>query len=648
MREIECTEVSTFRVLIGFDRVVQVVLSVAIVFAGALFILGIERYCGVTVFKEQYCGAFLAASLCLVFMSVRPTKQAASNKVPWYDYSIAAIGLATGLYITVKYPELVFKMGYITTPTVVFGVFFILLTLEAIRRLQGWPMVILVLVFILYGRFANFFPGVLNLSATSMPRLISYLYLDPDNMLWLAGIAATIALAFVFFGQLLFVFKGTAFIRDFSFALLGQFRGAPAKVAVVASSLFGTISGGAAINVMVTGSFTIPMMKSSGYRPHTAGGIEAVASSGGQIMPPVMGIAAFLIAEFLRISYAQVALAALIPALLYYFAVFVQIDLDAGKFKIKGLKPEERPQLRHTLRESWLFVMPMAILVYFLFILRFDAATAGMIASLLAIVVIIISKENRTQFWKKLLDAIEKTIRTMLVVTVILTGAGFIVAISSITGLGSVFSILLVEIAGGNVVALLVIAAIGCMILGMGMPTMAAYVLVAILVAPALTEMGIMPLAAHLLILYFAIVSNFTPPVALAAYTAAALAGAGSMSTALEGMRLGILAYIMPFLFVFCPALILAGNVAQIAVAIFSVVVGTVFLGFSLCGYLFHALRWPKRLLALVIAVGFFFPLVSHVSLGLVSYVIGTSLAIALIATEWRRKVALVNLGNHD
>ena len=642
--EIELSEISTLRKLAGFDRVVQGVLGVALIVMGALFTMNVDVYLGITLFKEQYIGTFIAGSLCLIFLGVRPTKRITSNKVPWYDYILAVAGLAAGLYLTVKFPELINRMGYITVSNVVFGSLFIGLSLEAIRRMQGWSLVILVLCFIFYALFANYFPSVLNLSATSFPRLISYLYLEPSNTLALVGIAADIALAFVFFGQILFTFDGIVFIRDFSFSVIGRFRGAPAKVAVVASGLFGTISGGAAVNVMVTGSFTIPMMKASGYKPHIAGGVEAIASSGGQIMPPVMGVAAFLIAEFLRIPYSKVALAAVIPALLYYIAVYVQVDLDAAKFGITGLAPEKRPPLGLTLWRSWPFFIPMALLVYFLFIVMDDPAKAGMETSLLTIVVNLISKKNRTRFWRKLLDTIEGTARTMLTVTAILAGAGLIVAVTSITGLGSIFSILVLNIAGENTLFLLIISAIACILLGMGMPTVPAYTLVAVLVGPALIQMGVLPLAAHLFIFYFAVVSNVTPPVALAAYVGAALAEANAIKTAFTGMRLGIVAFLVPFLFIYCPALLLVGSVWQIAIAFLSAVVGVWFLGVGLSGYLFLVLGWPKRLLALVVAISFFFPLVSQSSVGWVSYLVGTGLGILLLASDWRRKATLVSV----
>ena len=639
-REMKIIKVSTFRDLQGFNRILQVILYMYVIIACAAFVLSIDSYLGIVIFSEQYYGAFLAACLFLVFLGVRGNKKSLSEKVPWYDYLLALAGLACGLYLTIRYPALTMagEIGYVQPPTVVLGTLFILLVLEAIRRMQGWSLVILISSFIFYGLFTNLFPGVLKLDPTPFPRLINYFYLDPDNMLWLAGIAATIALPFVFFGQVLFVFRGALFIRDLSFAIVGRFRGAPAKVAVVASSLFGTITGGAAVNVMVTGAFTIPMMKSAGYRSTTAGAVEAVASSGGQIMPPIMGIAAFIIAEFLGITYTQVALSAIIPALLFYIAVFIQVDLDAAKLGIMGLPPEERPQLRKTLRDSWLFILPMAILVYFLFIVRRDAATAGIMSAILTIPVILFSKENRKQFWRKLLDAIERTMRAILTVAAILTGAGFIVAVSSVTGLGSVFSIMLVKIAGNNMILLLVIAAIGCMLLGMGMPSMAAYVLVAILVAPALIDMEFLPLAAHMFILYYSIMSNITPPVAIGAYAAAALSGGSSMRTAFSAMRIGILAYIIPFLFVFTPALVLKGTFLEIVAATILALAGTVFLGIAFSGFLFRAMRWERRLLALVISGSFFFPLLHRGSFNWIGYVLGMCLAAFFIVSEWRRR----------
>jgi TRAP transporter 4TM/12TM fusion protein len=607
-----------------------------IILVGFLFIMGIETYLGITLYKEQYVGLFLAVCLSMVFLTTRASKQDLSSRVPWYDYILAVAGATPGLYLTIMYPYLANQLAEITAPNLIFGGLMIVLIIEAVRRLEGWPLVILVTVFFLYGHFSDLVPGVFHLRATSFERLINYIYLDPNSMLSLAGIAATIAFAFIFFSDLLLSFRGTAFIRDFSLSVIGGYRGAPAKTAVVASSLFGTITGGAVTNVMAIGSFTIPMMKNAGYPAYKAASIEAISSSGGQIMPPVMSLAAFLVAQFLGIPYAQVALAAVIPAILFYVAVFIQVDLDSAKLGIRGLKREDRPRLLEALKDSWLFMIPMATLVYFLFIQGRDAAASAVLTCIVTIVISAFSRENRKQFWRKIMDAAARTFKTMTTVTVILTAAGIIVAVTNISGLGSVFSMIIVQIAAGNMVALVITTGIACLILGMGMPTVPAYVLVAILAAPALIKMGFAPLAVHLFVLYFAIVSNITPPVAMASIAAAALAKADSMRVSLAAMRLGILAYVVPFLFLFSPELILQGSVQQIISAFLTTVLGVAFLGISLTGFLTRPIKWWKRILALAIAIVFFTPLLLHNGTEWIFYPVGVGLAGLLFLVEWR------------
>ncbi|MFC1815664.1 TRAP transporter permease [Thermodesulfobacteriota bacterium] len=639
--KIQQKENTKFRRLTSCNRWVQLALLTALILMGVLFIMGIDTYLGFAIFKQQYCGAFIGICLSLIFLGARPTERSTSDRVPWYDYILAVVGLAVGLYMTVEYPDLVVGKGMMRSTNIFVSAAFILLILEAIRRLQGWIIVIVIIILVLYARFANLFPGLFYAPPTYWATLLTYLYLDPNSMLFLLGIAATIAFAFVLFSQILFVYGGVKFIQQFCYVLVGRYRGAPAKVAVVASSLFGTITGGAVANVLVTGSFTIPMMKEAGFRPRLAAAIEAVSSCGGQIMPPVMGISAFIIAEFLGISYSKIAIAAIIPALLYYVALFVQIDLSAAKSGIRGISAELRPPMQQVIRNSWLFFMPVAILIYFLFFRKLQAATAGTITFLLSIIIVSLSKDNRHQFWKKFLNMMERSMRVLLNVTVILVGAGFIVGALCISGLASTFGSLLIDASGGNLILLLILAAMGCILLGMGMPTTAAYIMVAVVIAPALIEMKIVPVAAHLFIFYFAVIANFTPPVAIAAYAAASLANTNAIQTGFTALRLGLLSYIIPFLFVLSPALIFEGTTGQIILVILSALLGTVLLGVGLSGYLFQKLSLAKRLLAVLAAGSFFFPLLNHTDMGWVSYLVGIVATSSFLTIElFRRKAA--------
>jgi TRAP transporter 4TM/12TM fusion protein len=637
-----------FRRLSGAAAVLQRALLVSLPLAGILFILNVQDYLRIVIFAEQYVGLFLTLVLSSVFIGVRLNKSDRTERVPWYDWVLAAASLPAGLYVTYFYPQLVYVLGYITVERVVLGGLTILLILEALRRLVGWILVILVAFFVVYARFSYAFPGFLGTSGTPWDMLLNYLYLDPNSLLYLTRIAATIGLAFILFAEMLLVFGGGKFLTDLSFALMGRFRGGPAKVAVVASSLVGTVSGGPVTNVMLTGSFTIPMMKRAGYSPAMAAAIESVASTGGQIMPPVMGIAAFIIAEFVGIPYAEVALAALIPAILYYIALFIQVDLEAAKQGLRGLPDRDIPAPWPILRKGWLYLVPLVLLVWLLFGVGYDPSTVGVLSAFAALAIVPLTKEARGGFLPKLLEVLEGTGRVLLDLTVVLAGAGLVVGVMAVSGLSSNLSMALIQAGRGNLPLLLVLTAAVCVVLGMGMPSVAAYALVAVFVGPALTQMKIPALAAHLFIFYFAILSNFTPPVAIAAFAAAALAQANPMRTGFQAMRLGVLAYIVPFLFVFSPTLLLRGTPVAIAMSFATAVCGAWLLGVALSGYLFEHLKAPFRILLGLAGLGLLIPPTTMVPATWIANLGGTAVAAALLAylraarksmpVGWRRR----------
>jgi TRAP transporter 4TM/12TM fusion protein len=342
-------------------------------------------------------------------------------------------------------------------------------------------------------------------------------------------------------------------------------------------------------NVVVDGAVTIPMMKRSGYPPHLAAAIEAVSSNGGQIMPPVMGAAAFLIAEFLSIPYGQVALAAALPAALYYLALFVQIDLEAAKLGLTGLPRADLPKLRDVMRAGWVFLVPLGVLLYTLMIGNWEAGKAGMLAVGVTVLVGCLQKATRPS-WRELMDAVEGTGRTMLDLIAITALAGIVIGAFQLSGLTSKLPIVLTSAAGGNVFLLLVLTAVVSIILGMSLPTTVVYVTLAVLIGPALAQLGIVPLAAHLFLFYFGMLSLITPPDCLATYTAAAIAKADFWKTGWTGMRLGVVAYVVPFVFVFHPALIGHGTLGEILVTMLTASIGVVLLGIGCAGYLFRPL----------------------------------------------------------
>jgi TRAP transporter 4TM/12TM fusion protein len=386
--------------------------------------------------------------------------------------------------------------------------------------------------------------------------------------------------------------------------------------------------------VAVDGAITIPMMKRTGYPPHVAAAIEAVASNGGQIMPPVMGAAAFLIAEFLNLSYGEVALAAAIPACLYYLALFTQVDLEAAKYGLVGLPTEPIPKFRAMMQRGWVFVIPLSLLVYTLMIANWEPGKAGMVAVIATFLVGALRKETRPTF-RAILNSIEETGQTLLDIIVVTALAGLVIGSLQLSGLTFKLSLLLVTITGGNVLFLLALTAVVCILLGMSLPTTVVYITLAVLVGPALTQLGIVPLAAHLFLFYFGMLSLITPPDCLATYTAAAIARSNFWQTGWTGMRLGIAAYIVPFVFAVHPALILKGTVEEITVAIATATVGVILLGIGCAGYLFRPLGWGKRGILWLASILLLLP--SWSGVWLMVDAVGAVLGLILVLWEWSR-----------
>jgi TRAP transporter 4TM/12TM fusion protein len=620
-------------------RLLTKVLLTALPIVGVFFIMDTPTYLGWEVLREQYYGIVLAIVLSSVFLLAPANRKTTRDRVPWYDLILSLMGVGVGLYVAVLYPQILWRLGVVTPDRVIMSTVAIVLILEAARRLTGLVLPILGLLFILYGRFSWLAPGILQGPGIPWNRLANSLYLDPNAVLGTPmEVSAVIVIAYILFGNLLSGVGGGEFITNIAMAGFGQFRGGPAKIAVVSSSLFGTISGSAVANVMVDGWITIPLMKKTGYKPHVAGAIEAVASTGGQIMPPVMGAAAFLIPEYTGISYSKVALGALFPALLYYICMFIQIDLEAGKTGLKGLPRDQLPPLRGVLGESYLFIIPLAALVYALFILYLDPGKAALFAVATILILSFFRRQTRFRFsW--ILDELEKTGKGLLELTVVVAVAGIIIGVITFSGLGFILPVILGRLAEGNLILLLLVLAIVNIILGMGMPTIAVYVLLAVLMAPALIQLGIDVLAAHLFIFYYGILSMITPPVCFAAYAGAAIAGASSMRTGYACMRLGILAYIVPFLFIFSPSLLLKGSLGNIAVSATTAIAGCFLLGCALVGYLFRDLCTQTRVLMGLAGIALLIPIHHQFFIiTLLINILGGILALILFLRERRQR----------
>jgi TRAP transporter 4TM/12TM fusion protein len=610
----------------------------AIPVVGIFFLLDVPQRIGWLAFNEQYMGLFLALALFATFLLIPVRADVKPDQVPWYDLVAAIAGLGVGLYIFIEYPALVDTLGEITQARVVLGTITILLLAEATRRLVGLPLVIIAVAFVFYAFFAYLFPGDFYGRGWSVSRLATYLYLDANGIFGLAlQVGSSIVLVFILFGEVLNAVGGAAFLSDFALAVMGRYRGGQAKIAIVSSSLFGNISGSAVANVVVDGAFTIPMMKKAGYPPTQAAAIEAVASTGGQIMPPVMGAAAFLIAEYLGIPYAQVALAALVPAILYYVTLFIQVDLLAARNGIHGLPRAELPHLLSVMRRSAGFVVPLMVLIVLMFFLNRRAEEAGLIATLSALVVGFFTPGIRVGP-RAIFKILITMGRSMLEIAAITGLAGVVIGILQLTGLGFTLTLTLLNLGHSSAPLLLVLTAIVSIILGMGMPTTAVYVLLAVLVAPGLSKLGILPIAAHLFIFYFGMLSMITPPVCIATYAAASIGKTDPIRTGWEGMRLCSIAYIVPFLFVFSPSLLLIGHWYQVVVSVATAVFGAILLGVGLVGYLFRPVGVIKRILFVLAATGLLIPIVhsgKFAALTWASNIIGLALAILFVSMEW-------------
>ena len=633
-----------FRTLHGPMALVQKTLLCLIPVLGIIFILDIPSYLRISVPQGQYLGVFVALILGSVFIVAPPTAKSARDRVPWYDMVLSVLGLTVGLYLTVRYDDILIHMGQPGPDRLILAAIAVLLVLEANRRISGWILVIIGTAFILYAAYADLVPGGFAGSATPWPQLVNYLYVDTNSLLGLpVAVAATTVLAFVYFGSVLNATGIGQFFTDFAAAAMGKYRGGGAKIAVVSSSLFGMISGSAVSNVVVVGNLTIPLMKRTGYKAHVAGAIESVASTGGQLMPPVMGAAAFIIAQFLAIPYRDVAIAAILPAILYYLCLYVQVDLEAARHGLRGAGGIEKAALRvaTVLRNGWLFAVPVLALVFLLFFAGIAEGKAGLGAAFLALVLALSKRELRRNLWW-IINSLEQTSRVLLDVGVIVALAGLIVGVMQVSGLAFILSNALVNLAGGNVVILLILTAVVALILGMGMPTSAVYILLAVMVAPALVQLGLLPLAAHLFVFYFGMLSMITPPVCLAAYAAAAIARSDFWRTGYEAMRLAGVAYVVPFMFVASPALLLRGGWEDIVLTAVTAVIGTVLLGTALVGYFVRELGWLQRIIIGACGIALICP-TNVQGIGNASWIInlaGLVVATPVLIYEWRQRPA--------
>lgn len=569
--------------------------------------------------------------LALAFLVLPASKKLPPRIVYPIDITLAVLALIIDVYMILEHSRIIKRdlyFGPIATLDIVFGILTILLTLEAARRIAGWALTTIGGIFILYALFGNYFPEPFTIRATAPLTLIEHMFLIPQGIFGIpAGVSSTFIYLFILFGAFLEVTGGGRFFINMALALVGKLTGGPAKVSVISSAMFGSISGSAAANVYGTGTFTIPLMKRFGYKPNFAGAVEASASTGGQITPPVLGAAAFVMAEFIGVSYARICLASLVPALLYYVSIYMGVHAEAVKRGLRGMPEEETPKLKNVLAGGIHFVIPMGVLIYLL-VAGYTPFRAAFMATLTLIAVSAVRKTSRIGLggiWKSL----EAGAINAIMIGVACACAGIVVGSLEVTGLGISFVSILLKLSGGNFLLTLVLVMVACIILGMGMPTTAAYILAAMIGAPALVKLGIPPLAAHMFVFGSCILSAITPPVALAAYAGAQIAGGEPMKVGWIACRLGFPKFIVPFLIVYNPVLLWIGDPVWILQSTITAILGVLAFSFGIDRWLWKDLSIVKSIIFIATGVILMVP-------ELYSDLLGVAIFGVLVAWQWK------------
>ncbi len=553
----------------------------------------------------------LTFAIVAVFILYPATQKGSKTSVPWYDWILAGLSCGVIGYIVVMFND-ISRRGALPLPyEIVLGAAAIVLILEGGRRIVGNVLPVLSSLFLLYCYFGRVMPGMFMHRGYSLSRIIQHMYLTPEGIFGVAlGVSATFVVMFIIFGSFLGRSGGARFFNELALALAGSSPGGPAKVAVVASGLLGTINGSSVANVATTGTFTIPLMKRVGYQPEYAGAVEACASTGGQLMPPIMGAGAFIMSEFLGIPYLRIAAAAIIPALLYYSAIFVNVHVRARKQNLKGLSRDELPVIREVLKKDGHLLIPIAVVIATL-LMKYTPVVAAFFGVVSVVVVSQLRPHTRMGL-KNILEAMEEGARGSLGVAMACALVGFVVGTSSLTSLGLTISNNIIELSGGKLFPTLIMAMVASLVLGMGLPTTANYIVCSTIVAPALIGMNVLPLAAHMFVFYFGIMADLTPPVCLAAFTGAGIAGAQPGKTGLTATKIALVAYFIPYSFIYTPMILLqAPNLVHLVILVGSSLLGIVSLAASLEGWLFRELKAVERAALLPLAVATFMPQVS-------------------------------------
>ncbi|MGE5588083.1 MAG: TRAP transporter permease [Clostridia bacterium] len=616
---------SAYRRIPGFYSIVISVIAIAF----SLFQLYTAAF-GVLPAQIQRA-VHLGFGVLLAFL-LYPASRRGIRRLAWYDVVLAVAGAFVMSYLVWNFRELLVRAGAYTTVDIIIGGIGILLVLEATRRVVGVPILVVVCSFLAYAYLGRYVPGFFQHRGASFERLVGHMFFTTEGMFGIPlGVSSTFIFLFILFGAFLEKTGIGQFFIDIANSIAGHAAGGPAKVAVITSALEGTVSGSSVANTVGSGSFTIPMMKRLGYRPEFAGAVEASASTGGQIMPPIMGAAAFLMAEFIGVPYLQVAKSAVIPAILYFTGVFIVVHLEAKKTGLRGLPRERLPRFWTIMRERGQLFLPLVAIIYLLVegSTPMKAALWGLVVAVLASC---FSKATRMKP-ADLLAALEQGARNALGVVIACAAAGMIVGTVTLTGLGLKLANGLILLARGQLLPTLFFTMLTSLVLGMGAPTTANYVITSTIAAPALLKLGVPVMAAHMFAFYFGIVADVTPPVALAAFAGAGIAKSNPIRTGVEATKLSIAAFLIPYFFVYAPSLLLIGTMSWLDMVrvVAGAVVGMIAVGAAVEGWLLTSTRNVERPLLFVGGLLLIHP---HVSTDL--------LGILLIGAVWFAQMARV------
>ena len=562
----------------------------------------------------------------------RPLIIKGTGRLQWLncviDGAFLAGGVITTVYLAVNDVKVAAHLGQNIPHEFWFGVILTIVVMEGTRRVVGWSLPIVTLFFLAYALYGQYLPGNFGHRPYSLDRIVGQFYLSTEGVF---GVAISVSAGFLFmflvFATFLRETGGGEFFTRVATALFGRAAGGPAKIAVIASGFFGSISGSAVSNVVGTGSFTIPLMKKVGYRPQFAGAVEAVASTGGVIMPPVMGATAFIMAEILQVPYSTVIRVAIIPALLYYMSLFMMVHFEARRVGLRGLTRKELPDLKETIRTLGHLAVPLVVLVLLIIWMPNSPSLAGALGTIFLVVVSMLRKTTRMSL-DRIFYTIVDSARAALDVALTCGCVGIVIGVVMLTGLGTKLAALVMTISGGSLIVITLLTALASIILGMGLPITPAYLILVITVAPVLEQLGFLPLAIHMFMLYFGAISFITPPVALAAYAGAGVAGANSFSTGFTAFRLGLAGYLVPFAFIFNPSLITMGTPGDVILSIITASAGVITLASGSIGYALGQLNPLQRLLMIVSAPLMIVP-------GFTTDMIGFAIAGTVVLTQW-------------